>query len=607
MTAPGAFIAVATDRAARAEAAALVLAGAQAQAWFTREDDPALLSLPEGARALVGSLDGDFYSVELADGVPAKRTPVLSAGSAHRNGLNLWEFAKGDGVTDDTAAINRALALAVSLGVRKINCGGADRTYLLGGPFVLYGSFDAPGGAVPFNRYKIRLYSDLEIVGDGARLRLAGGSVYPGGIFGQPFWHGERLRNVAIRGLVLDGNMASQIVPPIPANTHDNSVWQHGNAITGCFDGLEVSDCVFRDIRGHGINLNWASTTPEEWAQPQHIEVHHNEFVNVFTQACNAGALDTRFHHNTIHGDGFWVAGFDIESGHPAFAIRTVRAHDNIYDFRDGLAPPEGAPQHASDSAGAAATRRRLRRAVSAFCPPAPDGTWTGTMDDVVIADETIHQGTISIYRFGGVKIRNVRITNTIPEDLTGYVSSSANAISISAQDARGMKGCEVTGTRINSVMAGQGIYAHAIEDLVLRDNDLRGMASAAVRLEGCSGTVDRLAATDFGSDDSGYAADAIGSNSSAVVLYGGQIHPLQISNVRAKETRSGKARLGRHVIYANVAASPPTRITDCSGRGLIGEAIRDVNGTTVRMPDAPSHGAIAATLDRGFVERERT
>jgi hypothetical protein len=602
-----AFVAAATEAAARAEAAALVLAGASAGAWFSSEDDPALLALPPGSRALVGTPDKGFHSVELADGALTKRTPVLSDTTARRDGLNLWDFAKGDGKTDDTAAINRAFALAVSLGVRQINCGGADRTYLLGGPFVLYGTFDAPEGPVPFNRYKIRLYSDLEIVGQGARFQLAGGAIYPGGIFGQPFWHGERLRNVALRGLVLDGNMAAQIVPPIPANTHDNSVWQHGNAISGCFDGLQVSDCVFRDIRGHGINLNWASTTPEQWAQPQHIEVHHNEFVNIFTQACNAGAFDTHFHHNKVHGDGFWVGGFDIESGHPAFAIRSVRAHDNVYDFREGVAPAEAAPQFASNSAAAAASRRRLRRAVTAFCPPAAGGVWTGTMDDVLITDETIYQGTISFYRFGGVKIRDSSITNMVAEDVSGYVSSSANAISISAQDARGIAGCEVTGVRINSVMAGQGIYAHGIEDLVIRDNELRGMASAAVRLEGCSGHVDRLKATDFGSDDSGYPADAIGSNSSAVVIYGGQSKPLLIGNVRAKDTRSGKARRARHVIYANVAATPVTRITDCTGRGLIGEAIRDVNGTTARTPDAPTHGAIAATFDRSFVERERS
>ena len=576
---PSAFIAAATDQAARAEAAALVLAAAADNAWS------------EHVSAALG----------LSDAVAA--TPKTATGQPRS--LNLWDYAKGDGVTDDTLAINRTLALAMSLGVRRINCGGSDRVYLLGGDFLTYGTFPAPGGDVPFNRYKLRLYSDLEIVGQGATLRLAGGSTYPGGIFGQPFWLGERLRNVTIRGLVLDGNMARQIVPPIPANTHDNSVWQHGNAISGCFDGLEVSECVFRGIRGHGINLNWASTTPEVWAQPQHVEVHHNEFVNVFTQACNAGAVDTHFHHNLIHGDGFWVGGFDIESGHPAFAIRHVRSHDNVYDFRKGFAPAEISPQYASDSELAKDRRCRTRRAVTSFCPPFPNEQWTGTMDDIVISNETIYQGCIAMSRFGNVKLRDVCITNRLSEDLSGNALSSPNAISISALETHGITGCEVTGTRIDSVLAGQGIYMHGIGNVVVRDNEVRGVRSAAVRLEGCSGVVDGLKAKDFGADDSALPADAIGNQSSAVVIYGGQTQALTISNVRAIETRSGKARHARHAIYANVAASPPTHLTNYSAKGLLSDALRDVNGTTVPIPDAPSQGAVALTVDRSFVERD--
>jgi len=127
----------------------------------------------------------------------------------------------------------------------------------------------------------------------------------------------------------------------------------------------------------------------------------------------------------------------------------------------------------------------------------------------------------------------------------------------------------------------------------------------AAVRLERCSGVVDRLEAKDFGSDDSNLPADAIGSQSSAVAIYGGQTQALTISNVHAVDTRSGKAKRGRHIIYANVAASPPTRLVNYRGEGLLGNALRDVNGTTVHIPDAPSQGAIALTVDRSFVERD--
>jgi hypothetical protein len=50
---------------------------------------------------------------------------------------------------------------------------------------------------------------------------------------------------------------------------------------------------------------------------------------------------------------------------------------------------------------------------------------------------------------------------------------------------------------------------------------------------------------------------------------------------VRASETRAKGARRMRNVVYANVAASPITRIENVSGDNLIGSPVHDVDGTS--------------------------
>jgi len=542
-------------------------------------------AMNNGARASF-YVSAEDYSIRIRDrhGLQVDYLANVSPSRAVQQSINLWEYAKGDGTTGDTVAINSALAAFAASGGGVVNCGGPEFTYLLDGPFVQLGTFNAPEGIVPFNRYKVRLYSNLHLIGQGAKFKLSGGSPYVGGIFGHPFWEGERLDNVKLIGIVMDGNQPNQITPIIPANGQGGGgdrVWQHGNAVTGCYNGFEAAHCVFRDLRGHGLNFVWASSTPDPSKGSQHLEIHHCEFVNIFTQACNAGFYDTKFHHNYIHGDGFWVGGMDIELGDPTFPIRVVRCYNNNYDYTDGLSPPESTPMYANNSAEAMAARKHTRRAITAY---SPGSSFMGTANDVVIENENSIQATYPLNRFGSMKVRGITARAFIYEDLTdAYHSSTATIISIQGFGQR-LPNCEIRDFEINSVLSGHAISCESIDNLTIDGGTIKGVQYAAIRADACSGSINDVVVEEFGKDDSALPSDQIGTQSSAVVLFGGAPKSMQVRRIRAADKRDGSNRRAKYIVYANVAAQPLVSIKDCEGDNLITGLVRDVNTSTYQV-----------------------
>lgn len=626
--------------ASDAQAAALILETTTAGGWFTSDTDPELLALPDGSGAFVNTPQGDFYTVEVNAAVATRQSTFSTRWSNRYNGLNMWEYAKGDmrdgyasmgaastalttavdtfsaqdvgklmlvrgaGVsgrplattitaytnartvtlanpsvgavsgaymyfgTDDTAAINSALALAYGAGIGRVNWGGPETKYLLGGPFVVLGTFTLPDDStVPFSRYMIRLYGDTQHVGGGATVKMMGGFSYPGGIFGHPFWDGDTIPNFKMDGLIIDCSQPDQYVAPIPANTGGtggagNRVWQHGNALVIEGDGTEVSNCTIRDVRGYGILLGG-----------RRADIHHNKFVNIFTLACTATQEDTEFHHNHISGDGYWVAGFLAETFNSVTnPISNVHVHDNTWDYRVGLSPPETAPQYDSDSPEALAARRHTRKAVAANV----DGDWPiENTSGITVENETIYDGTINLGKFTKATVRNNKITNRY-EDLSEQTSSTTVAITVIGYDKK-LEDVIVSENRIDSPLMGEAIKLNNCDGLQSHGNNIRNAQGAGIRLEACSGFVTTVTAIDIGRDDSTAPIDQIGSQSSAVVVYGGTDFPLHVDKIAAVDTRSGGARKIRHVAWVNSGAFPIIRNSDLTGQNITGSIVRDV------------------------------
>lgn len=514
-----------------------------------------------------------MFDAVYGDPVAAPTIPP-SLGSLDPEGINLWEYAKGDGVTNDTAAINAVIELASVLGIAKINCGGPKYTYLLGGPFEQMGIFTTwDGSTVPFNRHKVRLRSNIHLVGCGATFKLSGGSVYPGSIFGHPFYDGELLENVKIEGLTWDGNMANQIVPAIPANQigPGHVVWQHGHGLIGRVHGLEVKNCKLQNIRGYGI---LAVGDVDNYSRD--VFIHHNEFVNVFTCAASAQNYNCHIHDNYIHGDGFWVCGIQLETFDPDFQPTVgVRIYNNVYDYRDGRAPVESVPQYATDSPEAEAGRPHLRKAISCNSPSNPGNT----VGDVVIENELIFQGTMTISLFNRVKIKGNRFRNTY-EDMTGILYGNTAAIFLSGYGTN-IYDCDIADNDVISDLDGAGIFVNSAQSLTIRGGRVVGPRAAAIRLERCSGIVESVMCQDYGMDDS--AMELPGSRAAAITVFGGQMLTLTIKDIHAVETRAGAERKAVHLAHTIVDAYPLVRLKDCVGDGLLGALVQDVGGNLVQ------------------------
>ncbi len=516
------------------------------------------------------------------------------------NVIRLWEHARGDGVTDDTEAVRKVIAMAMRMGGATILCGGKERVYLIGGETATYGTFNGVGGPFAFKRGVIRLYSNLHFSGEGAKFLLSGGRREPGGLFYHPFWEDKAAaQNVSFVGIDIDGNIQNQHITPSRAGIVDGDQWQHGHGVL-CLRARNwyFERCTVHGFRGAGINLDGVG-----------IKILHCTFYDNFSHDIGGGQNDAEIAYNTFKdgvADSRWVAALDIEKLEAHVPIINVRIHHNVFDFRQGYAPPERTPKFASDSKEALAARTHYRRAVtfSFFYEGFPNNIYNGTMHTIAFTDNTVYQGCIDAFNWCDVDISRNTIINTY-ENLEGAALANPNAITVSQAANNksktpwvvGLRGATIRDNRISHDIDGFAILVDRYEDIDVGGGAIKNARSAGIRINACAGLISDLTITNTGRAEIDLPPDRAGELSSAVVVFGDLGDGLTIRKVNAVDTRDGARRRLRHIVYANVSGTPPTRIEDCRGTNLLGAPVRDVNRTT-RQSAIVANAAVASASE---------
>jgi hypothetical protein len=586
--------------------ARLAATGGPAGGWYNSLEAGAA-DVDEGEGYYVATPEGDFFAAQKVDGVGRKIVVFATHASFRNNGINLFDEAVGDGVTLDHDALNDVIETAKNWGVGLINCGGAGKTYLIGGTPA---KVDANDGQ---NRYLARLFSNLTFRGNGPGSRptfkMKGGYEHPGVLFGDRWWDGETVENIAFENIAFDGNMAAQIIPNYPVGTPDNNIDQHQRAI-GLLraKNLHVRNCLFRHWRGDGVAMSTYTYVDDDdpITYSSQLTVEDCEFFDIFSIGISFDGFQMRSRGNYFHGDGYWVGAISCESLSTRGRIQEIWSIADYFDFRDGLSPTAATVRdYATNSAQALAARRHFRPAIALsgnYYTQNPGNVFGGQFGRVSIIHPKVRQGSILAGGFERVFIDAPDIENTY-EDISKIWPSRPHAITITpaagANAVTGLSRAIVRNAVINHDLSYHGIYASAIDDIEISGGSITGPRTAAIRLEDCAGSVSNIKIADYGlktnraywlplfaneggmtQDQKNAAADAlVGSTGAAVTLFGSK-GDITISDVRALDTRTGDAVKSEYAVYANVDTSDIVRIRDVNARGML--AIKDVNNAAL-------------------------
>jgi hypothetical protein len=229
----------------------------------------------------------------------------------------------------------------------------------------------------------------------------------------------------------LDGNISNQTFDSLPwtAGSKDYQ-YSHGVTVSNG-SGIEISNVRLDGFRGDGLLFGDAfqQSTSKSTAYRivKNISVHDCEFVDIYREGILFACCDKVYvYNNYFHGDGFGVAGIDIERHTDYEQVTNIMVNGNVFNFSDGLAPKE--------RMGVAS---KYRRAISMgfFYAGYKGGKADGKSAGHVITNNLITQGMIDNWGHTNVKIAGNYI-NSVKEDLTGvgYITP----YSINVQDAVG-------------------------------------------------------------------------------------------------------------------------------------------------------------------------
>lgn len=599
------YVDMASVQADRSEAAALsstlVAIGMDIyQSLDELENDPDIPA--DGSSGGFVVTDDGEAMVAIKEAAGARELTRFTTRSALRNnGINLWEEVKrpwlGSDVESDwvatTEAIKQVMADAKAWKVGRVNCGGADKTYVCGGPYQNFGTFNLreKGQAdqtLPFPRGRIPLVSGVELVGNSrasrAKFLAAPGDHNPGGLFYAKFWEdleGGNIRDVGFRWLDIDGNEANQSYSAYAAKTPDGRMWIQGHGISGgAVQRLMAYECRIHGWWGHAL-FGWSDLDTGKLS---------NDWAVIGCDISNnmqggAQIAMSRFYseRNRWHGNGGWTAlGPNIEVHSEDEEFYDIVSINDIFDGRDGLSTPiattnwadtiVGFAGYDTDSPEAAAAQTHFRRGF------VTSGNWYGRPDGDVFARQrgrvsVIHpklwQSSIVITGTDRVVIDSPMIEN-LYEDVSKHWPMVPEAIRVTPADGgldvTGYDQVAVRGAMINRDMVGPAILISGFKKADI-SGQITGGRDAAVRLEACGGRV----AVDV--ENVGTIVEGAPEHSCAVAVFG-QRGPLLV-DVQAIESRAvpeeGDAdpRQMTHAVYVNSGVGFPVRVSG-SATGML-------------------------------------
>jgi len=450
--------------------------------------------------------------------------------------------AAGDGVKDDTQAITNSIIYA------KAN--GRHTVYFPEGTYSIQGQGITTGIIPLLNGVGLMGVSSAK-----SHIKLSGGRYNPVSIFYQAWWNEPAVSDVVIQGLDFDGNLANQTFDLLYQYCHALSINNGKN--------IEVKNCKFQSFRGDGVLFGDTFLSSPNLRMTSNVSVHNNEFYNIYREGAMFCTINGgTFYSNYLHGNGFFVAGVDIERHSVNESVLNVSVYNNTFDFRDGYGPVErGGPIV------------RYRRAVSMgfFYSGYTNQTADGLAGGHSIYGNTIYQGQIDCWGHTNVSITGNKFINTY-EMIDGVGWLSAPAINVSdPSTTSGLTNITVSNNNINSAMGGNGILFNHYQGITASGNTITATKGDGINIYNATGLFDANIIQNIGSPT--YRVNGIVVN--------GTCSGLVISNSQITDTNTGTNRginYGIAIQSQNSGTVAPV-IKYNTGTNLIGGIVSEFSG----------------------------
>jgi hypothetical protein len=429
--------------------------------------------------------------------------------------------AAGDGVTDDTEAIKKALAYAKANNISSIYF--PDGTYLIK-------EAGTTSGVIP-------LVNGVGMQGNGpatCHIHLSGGRYNPPAIFYQAWWNDPTISNILIQGIDLDGMSFAQ--------TFDASYqYSHGLSINNG-QNIEVKNCKFQNFRGDGLLFGDTFESSVNLRITYNVSIHDNEFFNIYREGTMFCCTNTAsFYNNNVHGNGYLVGGVDLERHSVNETVQNISVYNNMFNFADGYGPVER---------GGPAARYRRAVTMGFFYNGYTNGV-DGRSGSHKIYNNTIYQGQIDCWGHINVSISNNTFNNYY-ENITGISWLSASAIYIADPATTiGLKNIDVVNNTINSTMPGNGIGFNHYSNIKANSNKIVGTQLDGISILNTTGVVDSNTISNVG----------LTTKRASGIVINGDTPGLWVAYNKVSDTQTGANRTVNYAVQIqsqNNGSTPP-------------------------------------------------